>query len=319
MKTLIFVLALIGGIQCLEIDLITKTLNGLDFKSAIEVQSDRTKQIQMSKEIFLQGHYFQQINKYQDLCKVNISSMSMLVTDTSSKVLIVSKSEIITQMLSQMECDINQMVYLLNEQSLEVFETYVINNVRTSRRVGKVSQDSDFQWIENSSMMKRRSNFYGIHLKSLTSPSGDNVILDSKYSKEAPLFSSNDTFEITKHVSGIIIDIISIFQGELNFTTNYFMRKDRKFGTVIKYSNGTFGGIGIVSDLFQGKADIIAGTLAITSSRIPYVDYLPSMNFTIGNHFFISYFLKKFEIKITTQYFKAVSLLQNNKELKTLI
>ena len=145
-----------------------------------------------------------------------------------------------------------------------------------------INNELTLVWNEEQSIIKRRSNFHEINLKSWTGPAGDFIKLNSKYTSEASYFPNNDTYDITQHVGGIIIDLFSIFQSELNFTTNYYIRKDSKFGAVIQYSNGTFGGVGMIPDLFHGKAEIINAPLFMSLSRFPYLDYLPAIDFALS-------------------------------------
>jgi len=154
--------------------------------------------------------------KFQDTDQI-------VLKDRNSVTLAILNQETFDVVLENYICLINEEVYLLNENTGHIFETYTTNSVKTKRKVAFFGEDLQIIWTENKNMIERRSNFHGIHLKSLTGPSGDNVKLDSKYSKEAPYFSSNDTYDITQHVGGMIIDLFSIFQSELNFTTNYYL------------------------------------------------------------------------------------------------
>ena len=173
-------------------------------------------------------------------------------------------------------------VDLLYAQMKEVFESYTINNVKIRKKLGYFDSDYHFNWIEDQDMIKRRSNFQGIHLKSLTIPSGDWIKLKPSYSSEATYFANNQTYDVTQHVGGILIDMFEILKSQLNFTVKYHMRKDRQYGNVVKYSNGTFGGTGSVTDLYNGKADVLTATIVMTNMRIPYLDFLPPSNSTFG-------------------------------------
>lgn len=269
---------------CLDIESYSNViLKNFDFKSPITLIGNVQNISKYTKHFSKNGKYVAFQNYDQTVCGVKLlKSNQIAFKDGKAATLVILKKSTFDLVLNEMVCMLNEEVYLLNENTREIHETYTIKNIRIQRMIARISQDLTFVWTENQSIVKRRSNFHGVHLKSLTGPSGDNVKLDPKYSEEAPYFSSNDTYDITKHVGGIIVDLMSIFQTELNFTTNYFMRKDRQYGTVIKYSNGTYGGVGIVSDLFHGKADILPSPLSMTLSRFPYMDFLPSIDFLTG-------------------------------------
>ena len=277
---------MINPSSCLNISMMANFIRHFNLVHPLTIEGPLQVKLNLTKHFF--GN--QQFVTFEDMDKVKSRICGqdqhrlghIVLKDRNSVILAILNHSTFDNVLENFICSINEEVYLLNENTGHVFETYFINNVKIKRKVAFFDTDLKIIWTEPQSMIKRRSNFHGIHLKSLTGPSGDNVRLDSKYSSEALYFPNNETYDISNHVSGIIIDIVSIMTNNLNFTTNYFMRKDRKWGTVIKYSNGTLGGVGTVSDLFHGKADIIAGPLSITMSRMPYIQYLPTLNFTMG-------------------------------------
>ena len=54
----------------------------------------------------------------------------------------------------------------------------------------------------NRNIIERRSNFLGLQLKAVTEEQGNDLILDSRYKKDAPYFANNDTYLVNGYTSG---------------------------------------------------------------------------------------------------------------------
>ena len=274
--------------SCFNLNMVAHLTTDLDLKPPMTVVGPWQLRIKLIKHFVGNNQYVlfkNELIEEKSVCSQKLQDLDQIVLrDSKSVTLVILNQETFDAVLENYICSINEEVYLLNENTGHIFETYTINNIKTKRKVAFLGEDLQIIWTENKNMIKRRSNFHGIHLKSLAGPAGDFIRLSPKYSSEAPYFSNNETYDITQHVSGKFIDLFSIIQSDLNFTTSYFSRKDDKYGTVIRYSNGTFGGVGIVPDLFHGKADIANTALLMTLSRFPYLDYLPAIDFALGKY-----------------------------------
>ena len=283
-----FVLLFLGIIircgTCLDMNLVTNAVNSLKFKPPITIISSLEDKVKLVKYFFQINQYmvFQDLNLEQSVCEANLHVPNHKLIKEGPSTLVILNQSMFEFALNNMKCEINQEVLLLNENTKELFETYTINNVKIKKKLGYFDSDNGFNWIEEQDMVKRRSNFQGIHLKSLTIPSGDWIKLKPSHLAEATYFANNQTYDVTQHVGGILIDMFEILKSQLNFTAKYYMRKDRQYGNVVKYSNGTFGGIGSVPDLYNGKVDVLTATIVMTNMRIPYLDFLPPSNSTFG-------------------------------------
>ena len=258
----------------------------LDLKPPMTVVGPWQLRIKLIKHFVGNNQYVvfkNELIEEKSVCSQKLQDLDQIVLrDSKSVTLVILNQETFDAVLENYICSINEEVYLLNENTGHIFETYTINNIKTKRKVAFLGEDLQIIWTENKNMVKRRSNFHGIFLKSLTLSTGDDVKLNKEFSYKATYFPNNGTYDITEYITGIIIDAFSTIQNTLNFTTKYYMRADRKVGQVMKYSNGTLGGVGIIPDVFLGKADFIAAPLSITLPRMPYLDYLPELNFTYG-------------------------------------
>ena len=79
--------------------------------------------------------------------------------------LVILEEEIIDQ---QENIDLNQEIYFLTP-SHEVYETYVINNLIVTRKLGFFKNSEYVQKKEfHENAMKRRADFYGVELVALT-------------------------------------------------------------------------------------------------------------------------------------------------------
>merc|ERR1712062_221689 len=74
-------------------------------------------------------------------------------------------------------------------------------------------------------------------------------------------------------------------QNRLNFTTSLYKRKIEAWGYVNKAENGSSIGDGIVGDLFHQKVDLVVASVALNYRRVPFIDYLPPLNFEISSIF----------------------------------
>ena len=92
-------------------------------------------------------------------------------------------------------------------------------------------------------------------------------------------------------VQGECHDILGLFSAILNFNIRQFKRIDGEWGT-LKKETGEWNGM--ISNLMNGEADIITGSLAICCKRTETVDFLwPLASISYGFAIKSSYFKLK--------------------------
>ena len=157
-----------------------------------------------------------------------------------------------------------------------------INEIKVLRKAATISKRNELIWHENPVLVNRRSNFQGLHLKGIVEDYGYWAKVNSSFITEAPYSNKNEKYLITNHVTGIVIDILNVLGSKLNFTIDHYLRKDRQWGNIFNHPNGTSEGIGIVGDIYFGRADITSTTLTVTGLRFPFLDFLPSVEYVAG-------------------------------------
>jgi ABC-type amino acid transport substrate-binding protein len=70
------------------------------------------------------------------------------------------------------------------------------------------------------------------------------------------------------------MDILGILEHQLNFTSNIYVRMDHEWGNIDK-STGKWDGM--ISNLLDGSADLIANPMSITVPRSKVINFLPSL------------------------------------------
>ena len=102
------------------------------------------------------------------------------------------------------DASIDRNIFLINVSSMETFEVYSINGNKIVRKLGYFNEVYKFVWSNeiNQNFIKRRSNFHGLQLKAVTESWANDLILDSRYKKDAPYFANNDTYFVNGHTLG---------------------------------------------------------------------------------------------------------------------
>ena len=178
-------------------------------------------------------------------------------------------------LVKRLKCNINQEVYLLKINANEIFETYSINDQKVFRKIGRYCEDGKVKWIENQNIFRRRTDFKGINLKGIfPGRYGIWTKLKTEYETKAPFFSINSTWDVSQHISGVLIESLEAIKLDLNFTTSYYLRKDRTWGNVIQHSNGTLEAFGAVGDVYYDRVDFFAGVLTMTLNRAAALDFV---------------------------------------------
>ena len=202
-------------------------------------------------------------------------------TTTKSLFLIMVNTKRFEATINELKIQINQKVYVIKMPSLEIFETYFINDYQIKRKLGIISRNSsEMIWDNNvqKDFVKRRSNFHGKHLKVMTEAFGTTMILDPKYKAQAPYFPENRTYLVNNFISGIHHDILTSLQNQLNFTANIYKRDDSVWGFVQKHSNETYTASGMVGDVFFQNADLIVAEIIYSLERSLFIDFTVSIN-----------------------------------------
>ena len=196
--------------------------------------------------------------------------------------MLISKDDTFEEILNSVaaKCQINQKIFLLKADSLEIYEAYTINNVAVKKIIGNIDRvANNYRWQTevNPDFVERRSDFQGIILKGMVEFWGLLMNADKSYLEKAPYFSNNETYEITGFTHGVYHDILISLQDRLNFTTVLYKRKDGLWGHV-KDKNGSYEGIGIIGDIFSRRADFAVAAFMMTMNRAILVNFLPSIN-----------------------------------------
>ena len=170
--------------------------------------------------------------------------------------------------------NIDQQIYFLTP-SLDIYEKYTINNQLIHQKLGHFVDGMYIpEELIEQNFLKRRQNFHGSKLIALTLYSNKRYI-EIENHKNAPYFPSNETYDVTGLVKGAILEIWTILQNNLNFTTKIYSRMDNKWGVPMQHSNGSISvPNGIIKDGMDGLADILLAELAITNDRYLVIDYL---------------------------------------------
>ena len=132
-----------------------------------------------------------------------IKSMEYLIKHTSILVVICNDNEF-EEIYPMIDATIDKNIFLIKVSSKETFEVYSINGNQVIRKLGYFNEVYKFVWEneKNRNFIERRSNFLGSQLKAVTEKTGNMMIFDSKYKKDAPYFANNDTYRVNGYTSG---------------------------------------------------------------------------------------------------------------------
>ena len=260
------------GILSIDLKMVSDTMEALDFKSPLKIQSEMKDRVEFVRYTSLNGKYMNS-GKTNLICDMEIDGgFQLVIEDDKNSKLIVLDELVFEEIFGKIQCEINQEVYFLGHN--DVFETFIINNQRIARKIGTINPGLKFEWIENRSFLQRRSDFQGIHFKVMFEEFGKFSFLHHDFEHKAPFFENNDTYEVTDFISGVTVDTMNIMKWKLNFTTSHYLRKDRQWGRMIQHANGTLEGIGIVGDIHFNRADIFGARPTINVDRLPFMDYM---------------------------------------------
>ena len=119
--------------------------------------------------------------------------------------------------------------------------------------------------IYQTNMWKRRNNFHGAEIRWTA----------IKYPVLSPKFVYDDNGNARGE--GFLMDLMYMYEKELNFTVVLSESVDRKFGN--KIANGSFNGM--VGMLVRNETDIVAAHMTITKTRSEVIDYCIPWKFSV--------------------------------------
>ena len=178
--------------------------------------------------------------------------------------------------LKEISIPIDKEVYFLDQNSLKIYEAYSVNNIKITRYLGQFDKNGQNFISANdisNSVIERRGNFYGIELICMLEHYPPLINLPVDFKSHVSYFSNNQTYDLTNIVTGAYIDILHSMEKIYNFSTKFYHRKDGKWGSGI-LSNGTIGAEGMLLNLVEGSADMVA-PFTMMSSRLVFVDFGP--------------------------------------------
>lgn len=168
---------------------------------------------------------------------------------------------------------INQQLYFYDSADLSLRETYVVNGIRTTAFLGRVSDNGTFVPGYRGSqpfLERRASDLGGLELVATVETQAPYVIVE-KEGEEAIVSASGDVFHAVgwDDLSGEFADVFRVLSREMNFSVRLLRREDRQWAA-IKDGKWT----GMVSTLLKGEADLALVSLTMTELRATAVDFL---------------------------------------------
>ena len=108
-------------------------------------------------------------------------------------------------------------------------------------------------------------NFRGTKLRAVTGISVPYFVPEEQYEKKAIYYGDSQTYDITNLKNkGILMEVMESLALGCNFTFEIHIRKDKKFGNVLEYDNGTISSSG----LFQSILDPNGMFLILGAERV---------------------------------------------------
>ncbi len=173
--------------------------------------------------------------------------------------------------------DIGQQVYFVNQDDMKVFEAYSVNKVSVDNLLGwykktRGTKKQTFMWNPEmpSSVEKRRRNLYGKLFVAMSTYDGYYIKPHKDFYKEAKYHASNQTYEATNLLHGMHINFLKKLAGSMNFTYTLYRREDGVWGTEVDGKPH-----GMIENVYQGNAELIAAPYTNNAVRAKYVRFLP--------------------------------------------
>ena len=161
---------------------------------------------------------------------------------------------------------------------MKIYEAYSVNRVNITRYLGHFEENGqDFIPAKNirKSVIERRGNFHGIELKCMVNDFPPLINFPVDFMSHVPYHSNNQTYDLTNVATGAYINVLHSLEKKYNFSTKFYHRKDGKWGSSI-LANGTIGAEGMLLNLVEGSADMVAG-FTMTKPRLEFIDFGPAI------------------------------------------
>ena len=239
----------------------------------IKVVSDHGKMISFSQNS--SSPYDSFISCSDNLIDYNIE------TPTKVPVLIIAqiKNE---DDLHSISLSLNKEVYFLDKNTLKIYEAYEVNHMHVSRYLGiihEVSSNRIFVPTDDfiDSLVDRRGNFNGLHLKGMLEIEPPDTYVPDDYLNNVHYFSENETYDMTKIVSGFAIDVVKDLGRTFNFSMNLFKRKDGIWGMPKTMANGSVQLEGMLHSVDEGSVSFICA-FGMNPNRFDFLDFMPPIS-----------------------------------------
>ena len=299
-KSVYYILLLLSAcfgepsLQKITLEDIQHVISGLSIKHPLILKEKSSLSINLTKGLS-QNLQYSKLNLPEDFKNKSYTFTTMLLARNSNETfqlskyiakvkslfIILANADAFELTMNNLNVEIDQKVFVVKIPSLEVFETYVINEHKIKRKLGRISADtSRLIWdpTVQKHFLKRRFDFHGKQLKVMTEEYKPTVALDTNYKNLAPYFPENETYLVNGFISGIHYDILIALQNQLNFTTRIYKRKDGIWGFVQKHTNETYTASGMVGDLFYRNVDLIVADLTFNLERSLFIDFTIYIN-----------------------------------------
>ncbi len=170
---------------------------------------------------------------------------------------------------------INQIVYQFHMTTGELFEEYSINHQKTRNTLAFFrNQKFEPTAVGRIAFEKRRNNFHGLEVVAMTAIDVRATYFKEGYKKRASFHENNQTFDVTQEVYGPYQNYFEQLASAFNFTYKIYKRNDGIWFGQLENGSAT----GMVGNVANGNAEMIASSVVIAPTRSKFVDYLPVMS-----------------------------------------
>ena len=175
---------------------------------------------------------------------------------------------------------VNQRIFYFNMETNQVSEAYSVNNHFVYRIVAVVKEEKNQSYLVPTTegqrpFEKRRNNLHGYHIIAMTDKDRRGIYLPSDFDKTATFHEINQTFDVTDITYGPYKEHLDYLSQELNFTYTLYKRKDG----VWSHLNSNNQVEGMLGDVANGNAEMVATSLTFVLWRMDFVTYLPALSF----------------------------------------
>ena len=134
-------------------DMIGNLVRDLNLKHPFVVKGGEKEQIQVIKILMNQDHYIENPQSMStfELCESNqtIGQGNVFLTDEKQSTLMIPEPDGFDEIIENLDCSINEELYIFKKETKEVYETYFINDVKVIRRVATASKRNELIWCKD--------------------------------------------------------------------------------------------------------------------------------------------------------------------------